>query len=150
MKDKKVRVTKNTSKISNVKRYTLIEITILIFFISYTMLILFLACVPGERLPNNNPPSASLIFHFLEYFVFAAFLGLVIFHFTKIKPLLAVFIIGIGLSFLTEIIQIFVPGRCFGIEDIFANIAGLNTAIVLFFILKEYYPLGPPEYSEVF
>lgn len=137
-------------KVLKNKEYTSIEILFLMMFIGYTLLIIVFTCVPGDYLPDNNPPAASLIFHFIEYFILAIFLGIFAFHFTSFRTIRFIFIIGIGLGILTEIIQIFIAGRCFGVEDIFANIAGLNTAIALLFISIEYILSRLIKYPEVF
>ena len=104
----------------------------------YIIGIIILACLPGKQLPSDVSSNMSLCFHFLEYFMLAILLGIWFLVYTDHKPLLSTFSICLLLAIVTEVIQIFVPGRCFGFDDILANLAGFNIAITLFFITAEY------------
>lgn len=120
------------------KNHDILKILCFSIVAIYILSILILACLPGEQLPQDIPSNTSLYFHFIEYFVLTILLGVYLIIYTNYRPLITTFLIGTSLAIITEIIQIFVPGRCFGLDDIFANMAGLNISITLFFIIAEY------------
>ena len=103
-------------------------------FLWLSLLILFIALfIPLQS--KNNGPSYDKLAHFLLF----AFVSInVVFYFSKnTKKLGRVFGLVSMLPILTEVIQIYIPGRNYDVYDILADYIGLVMGIFIFVILKK-------------
>jgi len=87
-------------------------------------LILLIAWTPGDKLPDNISNNISTSFHFIEFFGLGVITLLFSLFVLKEMEITKFFSIGLILGVMTEIGQIFIPGRAFAINDILANFAG--------------------------
>jgi VanZ family protein len=105
--------------------------------ILYLVAIIILAVIPLSR--GNNIPLLDYdkLLHFLEFFVLIT-LVLITFDLWRVrdKALLALIIL-LGMTLLSEGLQLFVLERSFNVMDMVADLAGGFCAFILFFGVKE-------------
>jgi VanZ family protein len=106
------------------KQHEPLSSIILSLFYIYILLMLIIAWTPGDKLPDNLTNNFTTSFHFLE-FVGLSVLSL-LFCFIKIndRKILMFFSIGFIMAIITEIGQIFIPGRAYALTDLLINISG--------------------------
>lgn len=112
--------------------------TINIIFYLYVLAMFIVAWTPGSTLPQNLPSNSTIIFHFFEFTVLSILLILFVLNNLNQKRIIAFFSIGLGISALTEIGQLFVPGRGCGLDDFFANLSGFLIVPIIILIILEF------------
>lgn len=97
--------------------------------------ILIFSSIPGLPVPEKdiiNIFRSDYLIHLLEY-LFLAF----VFVFwqqnelDKIRKILLVLVIGIGIGIIDELHQIFIPGRSFNFIDMILNISGFSIGLLI-------------------
>jgi len=111
--------------------------TILSLFYIYIFLILILAWTPGNKLPDNISNNTSSLSHFIEFFGLGIITLLFSLFVLKEMEITKFFSIGLILGIITEVGQIFVPGRSFALNDLLANFAGFFIVPVLSLMVLE-------------
>tara|TARA_B100000401_G_scaffold128627_1_gene84595 strand:+ start:299 stop:694 length:396 start_codon:yes stop_codon:yes gene_type:complete len=113
------------------------------FSIIWMMFIFFLSSQSNEKFQEVSYSIKwlkfqSFIAHFTLYFILGFFFINFLHFYIKntIKKILSYFLLIIFYSVFDEIHQHFVPGRFFEIIDIFINIIGATTLVLIFFSKK--------------
>ena len=113
------------------------------FSIIWMMIIFFLSSQSNEKFQEVSYSIKWLKFqnfiaHFTLYFILGFFFINFLHFYIKntIKKILSYFLLIIFYSVFDEIHQHFVPGRFFEIIDIFINIIGATTLVLIFFLKK--------------
>tara|TARA_B100000427_G_scaffold228717_1_gene192085 strand:- start:113 stop:508 length:396 start_codon:yes stop_codon:yes gene_type:complete len=113
------------------------------FSIIWMMIIFFLSSQSNEKFQEVSYSIKWLKFqnfiaHFTLYFILGFFFINFLHFYIKntIKKILSYFLLIIFYSVFDEIHQHFVPGRFFEIIDIFINIIGATTLVLIFFSKK--------------
>lgn len=110
--------------------------------IVWAIIMLFVSAMPGEAIEaidggGGKVSSYSYIWHFFEFLVFSFLLFRALNSFERPQgrsSFVAVIAVCLLFSFVTEFVQIYVPGRFFDFSDIFVNnlgvIAGLGRYVL--------------------
>lgn len=117
-----------------------------IFTLAWALLIISLSLTPGKNMPELsvwNIITFDKVAHAFVYciFVLLAVIGLKKQHsYMKLRfnALFYAFLAGFLLSFIIELIQIYVPGRSFELLDIVANTFGCSMGLVLFYFIYKF------------
>jgi VanZ family protein len=120
------------------KKKTLFELIIIYTFSIYLFCLLLISWVPGKILPENLSTDLTTLFHFSEFFILSVLSLLLSIYILKEKKAMIFFMIGFGISFLTEFGQYFIPGRACVLSDFFANLAGFFIVPVLIIVMIEF------------
>ncbi|MCK4745830.1 MAG: VanZ family protein [Bacteroidales bacterium] len=115
-------------------------------FILWTLFILFVSMIPNSKeIVQQNGTSFRLDYleHFLAYFAFGTLYilwrGDRDFSIKGIE-LAVLFAVACSFSFLTEYMQLIIPGRTFNIIDVVYNLAGvLGSILIIYFFFVRYY-----------
>jgi VanZ family protein len=105
----------------------LIRRSILLLWMASATLVTYLSIYPSLEIPGDFI-DADKIVHFLAYLWLAA---LPFFAFQIPKTALTGAVSMVPLSFVLEIVQHYVPGRCFSVADLVANCLGVMVGIWL-------------------
>ena len=129
------------------KQHKVLPLLILSLFYVYILLIFVIAWTPGDKLPTNLPNNFATSFHFCEFFGLAIITFLWCFFILKERLILKFFCVGTGIALLTEIGQIWIPGRAYAPNDLLANFAGflMIPAIILIVLEVIMYKIGKEE-----
>lgn len=100
-----------------------------IMLLSYIFLIIFFAV--SKSVPTPPLKNQDKILHFLEFLILAALLYKTFSIYNIKYPKLTAVIIGILFAAVSEIIQIYIPGRSFSSLDFLADIMGITIALVI-------------------
>ncbi len=107
-----------------------------IALIVWTIIMLTLSSMPDLKAPEMFPKFSDKIVHFIEYFIWALLLILMLKQEDRIKKiwgaLFAVFIIGLVLGIADEFHQMFVAGRDADVRDLAADVGGIILALIIF------------------
>ena len=95
----------------------------------YIVLIIFASSYTG--LSKQFISANDKILHFIEFFILSLILFLAFKASGAKYPYVLAILIAISLGILTELIQIYVPGRSFSIYDIIADILGAVTILII-------------------
>lgn len=97
--------------------------------------ILIFSSIPGLPVPEKdiiNIFRSDYLIHLLEYLFLAFFF---VFwqqnELDKIRKILLVLVIGIGIGIIDELHQIFIPGRSFNFIDMILNISGFSIGLLI-------------------
>lgn len=101
-----------------------------------TAIIAYLALLPGRNIPSAFSGWDAAL-HFLTYAFWGVCWTRAITHTAKYSPTLSLIILAgiVVFSPVTEIIQIFVPGRYVQISDWLANLAGALSFAALYLVI---------------
>jgi len=112
-------------------KYLWMVITIL-----YIIGVFYLAMTPAEYVPEDISQAAKWL-HFAEFFILSLLLYIAFLPFDiNIKFLCQVFLI-FTIAILTEVVQLWVPGRTCSYVDVMIDLAGAFTLYALFMIMGE-------------
>ena len=116
-------------------------------FIVWTLFIIFVSVIPNSK--EVLPESAGnfrldYLEHFLAYFAFGT---LYIFwrgdrnYSIRGIELAILFAVACSFSFLTEYLQLIIPGRTFNMMDVIYNLTGVLSSILLiyYFLIRHYF-----------
>lgn len=115
-------------------------------FILWTLFILFVSLIPNSKeIVQQNGTNFRLDYleHFLAYFAFGTLYilwrGDRDFSIKGIE-LAVLFAVACSFSFLTEYMQLIIPGRTFNLIDVVYNLAGvLGSILIIYFFFVRYY-----------
>ncbi|MCK4750615.1 MAG: VanZ family protein [Bacteroidales bacterium] len=115
-------------------------------FIVWTLLIILVSMIPiSKEVLQQNTRNFRLDYleHFLAYFAFGTFYILWRgdrSYSIKGVELIILFAVACTFSFLTEYVQLLIPGRTFNIIDVVYNLAGvLSSIMIIYFYFVRYY-----------
>ena len=101
-----------------------------LFFIIWSLTILFLTSLPKLRTPSAGILSSDKLAHFLVYMIFA-FLYVKISRRNNLQTFRALLVLALIIPFADEVHQIPIPGREFSIFDIIADMLGFTVILIL-------------------
>lgn len=115
-------------------------------FILWTLFILLVSVIPDTTeiiQQSNGNFRLDYLEHFLAYFTFGTLYilwrGDRDFS-IKVVELAVLFAVACSFSFLTEYMQLLIPGRAFNIIDVVYNLAGvLGSILIIYFYFVRYY-----------
>jgi VanZ family protein len=108
----------------------------LVVVILYIIGVFYLAMTPKEDVPEDISKAAKWL-HFAEFFILAILLYIAFLPFDiNIKFLCQVSLI-FSIAILTEVVQLWVPGRTCSYVDVMIDLAGAFTLYALFLIMGE-------------
>lgn len=106
--------------------------TLILFFL-IAIEIFFISSIPGSKTPSSSIPFTAIIYHFCVYFLFNFFLFFSVSGNRKPNKylILVVFLSSLIYALVDEIHQSFVPLRSSSIEDIFVDLIGITSSMII-------------------
>lgn len=92
-----------------------------------SVLIIIAVLIPGSNIPEVGFTGVDKFVHIV---MFSSWAIAIRYDFPSVKPWL-VFVLGLGFSLFTEILQLFVEGRSFDLYDMVADGIGLLLGLIL-------------------
>jgi len=103
----------------------------------YLVIMFWFAAMPGQDVPGPMSAHAKWL-HFFEFFGLSVLIGCVFAYCGECKFLLTLGVIFVIIvAALTELIQLWIPGRSCSIVDFFVDLAGAFTPLIIVLVLFE-------------
>ena len=123
MKQKKTNQSKKTKQ-NELSIVTTLKTISMVCLLIYIAIIFYFALLPANDVPGSLFNINSLILHFIEYIGLMLITSITLICWSNSRIITKSLILGFIISILTEIVQIFVPTRCFSLIDVLVNILG--------------------------
>jgi VanZ family protein len=108
-----------------------------IALLMYLVIMFWFAAIPGQDVPGPIADNAKYL-HFLEFFGLTILIGALFSYYDGRKFLLTCGVIFVTtVAALTELIQLWIPGRSCSITDFFVDLAGAFAPLVIVLVFME-------------
>jgi len=112
-----------------------IKIVSMVMFLVYVYSMFYFAMLPGQDITSELVKTNSLLLHFIEYIGLMLITTITLICWTESKIISKSLIVGFIVAALTELVQLFVPGRSCSFQDFFVDMLGCFSFWVFGFII---------------